>query len=174
MEHFTLSTPPEARRAVYDAFFRLTARDLMTSVLDDEDFVPPHLPVEALLERFLVRDHAWVRVAPDSGRRVWSIVLRRDVFRALQPLQDSYTRFSAVRFQSLAQGSADCICCFHEGRVLHSVAPATGCAEVLRIMVSKGALYLPVMDSGELVGEIGSLGVLRAVYRLYQILGTNR
>jgi predicted transcriptional regulator len=41
-------------------------------------------------------------------------------------------------------------------------------------MESKGALYLPVVESGELVGEIGSLEVLRAVHRLYESMGKGR
>jgi len=168
MDHAPSTSSPELRREVYEAFYRLTARDLMKRDVEAAAFVPPHMPVEQLFSLFLGTDHAWVRVAPDSGRKIGSVLLRRDLLQALEPTHDSYSRLSTARFRSLAHGSADCICCFHEGRVLHAVRPGTKCRDVLRLMESKGAIYLPVMEGDELVGEIGSVDLLRAAHHAYE------
>lgn len=172
MDHRARTMHPAVRKELYEAFYGLRAREIMNPNLRGMAFLPPHLPMEKLLDLFLETDHAWVRRAPDSGLRIQSIILRRDVLRALEPTHDSYSRFSTARFRSLAHGSADCICCLHEGRVLHAVAPDTTCLEVLRTMDAKGALYLPVLTEGALVGEIGSIDLLRAAHRTHATHGS--
>jgi len=169
MDHTPQAMHPDTRKRLYEAFYRLPARDVMNHDVEQMLFLPPHMPVEDLLKPFLGTDHAWVRRAPDSGRRIESIVLRKDLLRALEPTQRSYSSFSTARFQSLAHGSADCICCLHEGRILHAVSPDTPCLEVLRTMASKGALYLPVVDGQQLVGEIGAVDLLRAAHRTHAV-----
>ncbi len=171
MPHIPGTIPEEKRRRLFDAFYHLTARQIMDSSLERSVFIPPHIPVLQTLELFTRVDHAWVREHEDSGRRIRSILLRRDVFRALAPPHVSYTRFLRLRFHSLPHGAADCICCFTEGRVLHVVGPDTPCSEVLHLMETKGVLYLPVMEGGEIVGEIGSLQVVRVLCRLQQETG---
>ncbi len=165
------TSPEGKRRRLFDAFYRLTAREIMDPSLERAAFVPPHMPVLRTLGLFTRVDHAWVRESEDSGRRIASILLRRDVFRALAPPHASYTRFLKLRFHSLSHGAADCICCFTEGRVLHAVEPDTPCTEVLHLMEAKAVLYLPVLERGEIVGEIGSLQVVRALHRLQQETG---
>lgn len=154
----------EARRRLLDSFHGLEAGAIMRRDLRTILLVPPHLPVADLLDAFRTMDHAWVRLKPDSGRRIRSIVTRRDLLRSLLPTRGSYTSYAAARLGSLAHGSADCICRFHEGRVLHAVAPSTRCDEALRVMEDKRLLYLPVLEGGELVGEIGEGDLLRAVH----------
>ena len=172
MDHPAQTMQPAARRRLYEVFYGLRAGEVMNSDVAGMAFLPPHQPVEELLELFLETDHAWVRQAPDSGLKIESIILRRDILRALEPTQDSYSRFSTVRFRSLAHGSADCICCLYEGRVLHAVTPDATCLQVLRTMDNKGALYLPVLAEGELVGEIGSVDLLRAAHRTHATHGS--
>lgn len=161
-------TPREValRRERYEVLYRLTAREVMNADLGSMAFIPPHLPMDELLELLLGVDHAWVRLSPGAGRRVVSVVLRQDLLRALEPGHRSYSGLSAVRFRSLAHGSADCACCFHEGRVLHPVRPNAACREVLGLMARKGILYVPVVEGEELVGEIGAADVLRALRRV--------
>ncbi len=157
---------PEQRRAVFDAFYALPARRVMDPDVDAFAFVPPHLPVEDALDVLAGTDHAWVVDDPGRSQEVRSILLRRDLIRAIQPAGESYSRASRARHRSLAHGSADCTCCFTRDRVLHSVTPATPCQEVLRVIEAKGALVVPVVDDGRLVGEIGPAQLLEALRRL--------
>ena len=172
MDHDRCTVDPALRRKVYESFYRLPARAIMNRDLERLVFLPPHVPVEELLDVFVEADHAWILARPPgSRRRVESILLRRDLLRGLEPTHASYSRFSAARFRSLAHGSADCICCFHEGRVLHTVTPETTCREALRLMESKGASYLSVLEAGEMVGEIGATDLLRSLAAAYRAEG---
>lgn len=162
MQHWT----PETRRLVFEAFHNLPAARVMDRELAGAAFLPTHCPITEVLEAFLTADHAWVHDPRAPERRVTSIIVRQDLLRALEPTHSSYTRLRHLRFQSLAHGSADCVCCFTEGRVLHPVAPATPCREVLRLMERKDTQYVPVMEQGVLVGEIGAAQLVRAVLRL--------
>ena len=162
-------SPPD--RELFEAFYRLRARQVMDPTLGRAAFLPPHAPVLGTLDLFARVDHAWILESEDSPRRIRSILLRRDLFRALAPTQASYSRFQKLRFHSLAHGAADCICCFTEGRVLHAVDPDTPCADVVHLMESKALLYLPVIERGEIVGEIGSLEIIQALRRLRENQG---
>jgi CBS-domain-containing membrane protein len=158
---WTLAT----RKRVFTVFYDLTARDLMDTEFRNAAFVGPHGPVIELLEMFLTVDHAWV-VAEGGERRVESIIVRQDLLPALAPTQASYSRLHRARFRSLAHGSADCFCCFAEGRILHRVPPDALCRDILHAMEDRGIQYVPVVDQGVLVGEIGSPHLLAAIYRL--------
>ncbi len=136
-------------------------RDLAETV-----FLPAHYPVRDVFETFLSVDHAWVLAEGGGPRRVSSILVPQDLLRALEPTQETYSRFNKMRFRSLAHGSADCICCFTEGRVLQRVTPDASCAEVLHTLESTGALHLPVLDGQEMVGEIGAAQIFRALQRI--------
>ncbi len=172
MDHDRCTVDPALRRKVYERFYQLPARGIMNGDLERLVFLPPHVPVEELLDVFVEADHAWILAGgPGARRRVESILLRRDLLRALEPTHASYTRFSTARFRSLAHGSADCICCFHEGRVLHTVTPETTCREALRLMESKGASYLAVFEGGEMLGEIGATDLLRSLAAAYRAEG---
>ncbi|WP_025321061.1 CBS domain-containing protein [Deferrisoma camini] len=160
------SHDPEDIRRLFEAFYALPARDVMDPTFRAAAFLPPHMPVLDAVEVFQSVDHAWI--VPDPARRfgVQSILLRRDLLRAMEPTHESYSKFLRLRFRSLAHGAADCTCCLVEGRVLHRVGPDTPCRDVVHLMESKGALWLPVIEGDELVGEIGSLQVIRALHRL--------
>ncbi|GAB4250813.1 CBS domain-containing protein [Deferrisoma sp.] len=158
-------TPEDIRRLV-EAFHDLPAREIMDPTFAAAAFLPPHMPVLDAIEVFLTVDHAWIVPNPPARSGLQSILLRRDLFRALEPAEASYSRFLKLRFRSLAHGAADCTCCFTEGRVVHRVAPDTPCGEVVHLMESKSVLWVPVVDGDELVGEIGSLQVIRALHRL--------
>jgi len=161
-----LDWTPETRQRVFEEFYQLPARQVMDTTFADAAFLPAHCDIAEVLDALVIADHAWVRAEDREDRRVNSIVLRQDLLRALEPPHASYTRFSSTRFRSLAHGSADCVCCFTEGRVLHSVAPDTPCRDVLHVMETKGVLYVPVVEDGLLIGELGALHLLQAVHAL--------
>ena len=161
-----LDWTPGTRQRVFEEFYQLPARQVMDTAFATATFLPPHCAITEVLDALVIADHAWVHAEDREDRRVSSIVLRHDLLRALEPPRSSYTRFSRARFRSLAHGSADCVCCFTEGRVLHSVAPETPCREVLHLMENKGALYVPVVEDDVLVGEIGAVHLLRAIHAL--------
>ncbi|GAB4262876.1 MAG: hypothetical protein Kow0092_13440 [Deferrisomatales bacterium] len=163
---------PEDIRTLVQAFHALPAREIMDTSFAAAAFLPPHVPVLDALEVFLTVDHAWIVPDPPSREGLESILLRRDLFRALEPADASYSRFLKLRFRSLAHGAADCTCCFTEGRVVHRVGPDTPCGDVVHLMESKSILWVPVVGGDELVGEIGSLQVIRGLHRLRQeVLG---
>jgi CBS domain-containing protein len=156
----------ETRQRVFEEFYRLPAREVMDTGLTRAAFLPPHCNIGAVLDAFVAADHVWIHADGAPERRVESIVVRQDLLRALEPPNDSYTRVSRARFRSLAHGSADCVCCFTEGRVLHRAAPDTPCRDILRLMESKGVQYVPVVEDDLLVGEIGASHLLRAIQEL--------
>ncbi len=156
----------ETRQRVFEEFYQLPARQVMDTAFANAAFLPPHCDITVVLDALVIADHAWVHGEDREDRRVISIVLRQDLLRALEPPHASYTRFSRARFRSLAHGSADCVCCFTEGRVLHSVALDTPCRDVLHLMETKGIHYVPVVEDGLLIGEIGALHLLQAVHAL--------
>jgi predicted transcriptional regulator len=166
MNGATTQWDAEARKRVFDRFYELPAREIMDTSFAHTAFVSPHCSVVESLEIFLKVDHAWVLGDPTTGREVTNIILRRDLLRTLEPTSASYSRFKRARFKSLAHGSADCTCCFTEGRVLHPIPPEMKCREIFHLMESKEALYLPVVEGGELVGEIGSIHLLLAIRRI--------
>lgn len=162
MHTWTVAT----RQRVFEEFYQLTAREVMDATFARTAFLPPHCAISKALEALVTADHAWIHAENDVDRRVESILVREDLLRALGPPHASYTRFSSTRAHSLAHGSADCVCRFTEGRVLHRVAPDSTCREILRLMEGKGARYLPVVEDGLLIGEIGAIDVLRTMRRL--------
>ena len=153
----------ETRKRVFEEFYQLTARQVMDPTFAAAAFLPAHCPISEVLDALVDADHAWVRAEGTDNHRITSIILRRDLLQALEPPRPSYTRISRVRFHSLAHGSADCACRFTEGRVLHEVAPETPCRDVLHTMERKGAVYLPVVEDGILIGEIGAEHLVRAI-----------
>ncbi len=170
MDRPTSPCDPETRRRVFHAFYRLPARQVMDPTLEKAAFIGLHTPVLEALGILAGVDHAWVVERPGEDRRVRSILLRRDLVRALQPAEDSYSRLVGARSRSLAHGAADCTCCFTEGRVLHGVGPEAPCRQVVHLMNATGALYIPVLEGNDLVGEIGSLQVIRALHRIHREL----
>ncbi len=162
---------PEQRRRVFTAFYALPARDVMDPEVGAFAFVPPHLPIAGALDVLVGADHAWVVDAPGRSLAVRSVLLRQDLLRAILPAEGSYTRAARARHRSLAHGSADCICRFTRDRVLHTAAPETPCREVLRVVETKGALVIPVVDGGRIVGEIGAVQLLGALRQLLQARG---
>ena len=160
---------PQSRREAFDAFYALTASQIMDRRMDKTLFVALHTPIDKAVELLLDHDHAWVAEDLDAPRRVISILLREDLLSGLEPTQRSYSRFSRLRYKSLAHGSAECTCRFCEGRVLHTVAPDTSCLDLTHTMVSKSATYLPVMENGEMVGEIGQQHLIAALHRQFDL-----
>lgn len=162
MHTWTVAT----RQRVFEEFYQRTAQEVMDESCASAAFLPPHCSISTALDALVTADHAWIHAEEDVDRRVESILIREDLLRALAPPHASYTRFSSSRAHSLAHGSADCVCRFTEGRVLHRVAPDTTCREILHLMEGKGARFLPVVEDSLLLGEIGAVQVLRTLRRL--------
>lgn len=160
---------PQTRREAFDAFYQLTASQIMDRRLDNTAFLPLHTSIDKAVELLLEHDHAWMVEDVDAPRRVVSILLRQDILSGLEPTHRSYSRFSRLRYKSLAHGSAECTCRFCEGRVLHPIKPDTSCRDLMHTMVSKSAAYLPVMEDGELVGEIGQQHLIAALHRQFDL-----
>ena len=74
--------------------------------------------------------------------------MRLDLLHSVEPSHGSYTRIITRRFKSLAHGAADCTCRLVEGRRLKRIEPRTTCREMIKLMVAKNAMFLPVFDDG--------------------------
>jgi len=119
--------------------------------------------IECLLSVMASRDHVWV-VEKKNSRKIVGVVTENDILRLLSPTILPKYVFGSKYGVSIEHGTAkkveDIMC----GQLI-KCEPDDKVGDVLRKMVNSGLRRLPVVEDGEIVGEITARYIIQILLK---------
>ena len=115
--------------------------------------------VARMLRRY---SHLWIIAAKDS-RKVVGVITERDFVELLSPIPDRTYATGMLKSRSLHQGQVSTAADVMVSPVV-TCSPDTSVSEALETFREQHIRHLPVVENGEIVGELSLKGVIAAFY----------